>query len=681
MMTRNDLLDANVVVERNPNLEDLVYANETHWSMFEFQRLAGIASEDFAADSPDTFENYVDMSSTSNCRAKYKEGIHQLKKPEFEVKGDAFKYCSTPGSLLTCETLTQRVSNYDTRKTLSKPFLRRHELLSLVLVLVERAMHDSLTGGLSALHIPREGSIGIKKLFQDPAVGDIDDDPLDIEIVAVFEEAMTGLSEASVECTASDDVDYQVTTNRQHEKLAQCLVDLREEVGWVIPKNKMAVSTIQIPVSPEMLIEGIFPAFMQKLTESNAQSPKGENAHLYGAEYFLSDLTGAQDVTDSPIDLRVCFARVASEAEILDVANVKKITPMHPFWGEFLDVAHSGNLVLEHSATGCDLKRSGEDNSLMIFSTLCGETPGGGQQVCSRHPEYLKALQTELPEACESLDGKVVNRELIGAMKSTPLCERRPNTGESECRQQHGLMNGRQGTPVGNLGGVSDVTTFQEGLWEESNSLFRGRDDDDLSNEATALKLFEHDIGGHALHFIVSAEGVLRLESVFMKSSPPETSRYDVREWLNRVEDDFADNHIVVERAMPVEQPDTSWRCPLHWLQTFSNDGPNDDDARAPVPTRNQARFGHITKQNHFAHPTVLGSKKITNLRAARFLSDGLACVGTAAECHGRRFLSTSLKSLLGKQNEWQTVSYEGSDTCGRVLDWPEKDLELQGRP
>ncbi len=43
-----------------------------------------------------------------------------------------------------------------------------------------------------------------------------------------------------------------------------------------------------------------------------------------------------------------------------------------------------------------------------------------------------------------------------------------------------------------------------------------------------------------------------------MKRSPPEFSRSDVREWLNHVEDDFADNHIVVERAMPVELPDTS---------------------------------------------------------------------------------------------------------------------------
>ena len=77
----------------------------------------------------------------------------------------------------------------------------------------------------------------------------------------------------------------------------------------------------------------------------------------------------------------------------------------------------------------------------------------------------------------------------------------------------------------------------------------------------------------------------------------------------------------------------------------------------------------------------MLGSKKITNLRAAYFLSDGLACVGSAAECHSRAYLSESLTYLMEKQNVWQAVHYVGSDTCGRVLDWPEKDLELQGRP
>ena len=145
----------------------------------------------------------------------------------------------------------------------------------------------------------------------------------------------------------------------------------------------------------------------------------------------------------------------------------------------------------------------------MILSTLCGETPGGGQQVCSRHPEYLEALTTKLPEACVSLDGTVVNRERIGAMKSTSLCERQPNTGEPECQLQHDLMNGQQGMPVANLVDASKVKKIQQGLWDKSNSLFRGQGGVDLSEEAPALNLFEHDIGGHALHFMVSAEGVL----------------------------------------------------------------------------------------------------------------------------------------------------------------------------
>jgi hypothetical protein len=55
----------------------------------------------------------------------------------------------------------------------------------------------------------------------------------------------------------------------------------------------------------------------------------GENAHLYRAEYFLSDLTSVQNnATESPIDLRVCFARVASEAESRNLDKVKKTPPM-----------------------------------------------------------------------------------------------------------------------------------------------------------------------------------------------------------------------------------------------------------------------------------------------------------------------------------------------------------------
>jgi hypothetical protein len=148
-------------------------------------------------------------------------------------------------------------------------------------------MHDSLTGGLSALHIPRDGWVEINKLFQDPTIGITDDDPLVLKSVEDFENEMTGLSEAGVECSAAfDDLDYLGTTNKQHKKLQQCLVDLSEEVGLVIPAKQMVVSTIQIPVNPEMLIEGIFPSCMQKLPKTNAQSPIGANTHLPQLHFF-----------------------------------------------------------------------------------------------------------------------------------------------------------------------------------------------------------------------------------------------------------------------------------------------------------------------------------------------------------------------------------------------------------
>ena len=112
-MTRKQLLAANVVRTRDPYLLNLVSVNETHWSMYEFERLATylmISSQEFPAGGDDTFENYVDKTSNSNCWKKYKS--YQLNKPDFEVKGDAFKSCYVLGSLLTCETLERTVFHY-----------------------------------------------------------------------------------------------------------------------------------------------------------------------------------------------------------------------------------------------------------------------------------------------------------------------------------------------------------------------------------------------------------------------------------------------------------------------------------------------------------------------------------------------------------------------------------------
>ncbi len=67
---------------------------------------------------------------------------------------------------------------------------------------------------------------------------------------------------------------------------------------------------------------------MQKLPQINAQSPTGVNVHLYRAEYFLTDLMSVQsNTTESPIDFRLCFARVASEAAS---RNLDEVPPSLP---------------------------------------------------------------------------------------------------------------------------------------------------------------------------------------------------------------------------------------------------------------------------------------------------------------------------------------------------------------
>jgi hypothetical protein len=244
-------------------------------------------------------------------------------------------------------------------------------------------------------------------------------------------------------------------------------------------------------------------------------------------------------------------------------------------------------------------------------------------------------------------------------------------------------LHGKQGTKVLDLDTVEivDVENTQSGLWNRSNSLFRADETDArVSEDATALQLKETDIGGNRLVFSVSAGGVLRLESASMKSDPGRQPVPGVREWLTHVEDSFAEQQRQYEFVSVVtENAFTSWRCPLHWMQTFVSADNVLDQARAPVSTRNAARFEHITGvANRFAHPTMRLSTKIERLQAARFMNDGLACVGLDAECHGKTHLTESVKALLEDQGEWRKVKYVGSDSCDRVLDWPEEKVNAR---
>ena len=118
-----------------------------------------------------------------------------------------------------------------------------------------------------------------------------------------------------------------------------------------------------------------------------------------------------------------------------------------------------------------------------------------------------------------------------------------------------------------------------------------------------------------------------------------------------------------------------SWRCPLHWLQMYHDDGTK-HHARTPCPYRNQARFHHITSMNPdpaqqyaYAHPSVPDSVKVRN---------ALACVRSEDECHSHDLLQDTVDGLLTQQETWKMVLYyraQAQKQCTRVLDWPRESL------
>jgi hypothetical protein len=428
-----------------------------------------------------------------------------------------------------------------------------------------------------------------------------------------------------------------------------------------------------------MLLQGFYPAFEQVSLHEIPDQEKGED---FRADHFLRDLFGGNPGPQVPGE-SICFSSENTGVESAQ-DDTKLVTEMTPFWGEFFDVAHTGGSAVGSlaSAKGCDMIRSSAENSILVFSTLCAPT-ASGNEVCEQHPHYLEELRKTLPPECEGWTAIACTVTEIGAVEGTPLCERRPRVSDTECRIAHGLLHGRRGTAVSDLDKVEivDMENTQSGLWNRSNSLFRADEAEAfmLSEDATALQLKKTDIGGNRLVFLVSAGGVLRLESASMRSDPGQSPVPGVKEWLTHVEDNFAEQQRLYEFVNVVtENGGSSWRCPMHWMQTFVSDN-GVDQARAPVPARNAARFEHITGfANRYAHPTMRSSTRLEKLQAARFLNDGLACVGQGSECHGKAHLAASVKALLEEQRDWRLVEYVGNDSCARVLDWPEETVNAR---
>jgi hypothetical protein len=502
---------------------------------------------------------------------------------------------------------------------------------------------------------------------------------------------MKTVSNSGVECSTETEYDKTTESNTQHGLLRMCFEELQEEVGWILHGAGSLSNELEIPVHAAMLLGGFYPAFEERELDEDSD----DHEH---PEHFLSNMFRIGGPGPALQGEDICFKKDSGKSGVTikgsSSDDASEVLQINPFWGDFFDVAHTGSASLlgNDIAKGCDLKRSSDGNLIFLYNTLCAETPTSGEN-CENHRNYLHAVETYLPPECVDLHGKRVHREYIGAVGGTPLCERRPSASKMKCEasgasRKYGLLHGNKGIPTPDLDAQQDIDSklTQQGLWDKKNFLFRANEEMYVSKETIiALQLKDTDIGGHRLGFHVSKDGFMRLHSASMRSNPE--TNVDVRSWLSHVEDDFAESHFRYEyvnsapgsagATPPKQARDVSWRCPLHWLQTYVDDN-GFDQARAPAYQRNAARFAHITGENRYAHPTVRSSIKVRELDAALFLNDALACVGPQEECHGFNLLNQTVQALVQDQDQWRKIEYVGSDFCDRLLDWPEESVKVR---
>jgi hypothetical protein len=659
-ITMKTLIEENVVENLHTDLNKNVFPSDVY-PMYDYVKLRPAPMQELYNQIQKNVERseYLQDGSTCECGSgESGDKCQRLTKPEYALSRPM--KCSYNPSLPCTDNVKVLVDQrfptdvptngkYECEKNDSPcQFLQEKELLYLVLLILDRRITDTVSGGFMALHKIRdpEAANAVDALYNDPLAEDLQ--YLDFTEAKHFNTFVEARTVMNFKCPSTT-FDFQLLTNQMHKTMQSCATQMQDNVGWNVPVDHTLTFTPKV----DSLLHGFYPTFLlgrdRKKTFLHDLLFTDWHLAIHGHSFMHS----------------ICY---------VDDDNVKV---MAPFWAEFFDVAN--NLAQEDSATdpplACDMKRSSKGSSVMFYNTLCAASLAS-VETCANHPVYENYIKNVLPSVCTRNHGHTVVRSHIGALIDEPLCEKMPEFPEN-CPLEHGTLLGHKGDPVTDLEdrSSSETVDMQSGLWNIQNSIFRGRLTRMALERVPALKLLPQDIGGHCLEFAIT-EDYLYLNSVHLGDC--DHTGGNVVDWLQNIEQNWAWEHDLAQKildAQDVSESSTlSWRCPLHWLGQF-HDNNDKQQAQSPSWHRNKARFAHITGAFHYAHPTIKGaSKKLRGLRAASFLSDTVACVAAdSAHCHSSQYLSSTMKKILGKE-EWHVVDYvtnEPSLTCDRVLDWP----------
>jgi len=519
-------------------------------------------------------------------------------------------------------------------------------------MILQTQIQNTVSGGFMALHRLREQADvnAISEIY----ACELPKKALYVDLVEArqFNDFIKTRRAMNLKCPPKS-IDVYQQTNLMHTALRQCRLALQERVGWKLPATTHGkVRVLELRPSAQSLLSGFYPSFMIR---NNAVEHKN----------FV------QVLTETPWELSENAEYTRTVCHELN----GEISVMAPFWAEFFDVAN--NVAGEDSASdppiGCDMKRSGDNSNILIYSTLCA-SGAAATTSCAEHPAYQQHVQNTLAAQCALKHGQPVVRSRLGSLRGhlTPLCQQRPEI-PSTCQLKHGSLHGHKGESVTDLHSKQTITSVQTGFWKKTNNIFRGFITQEHTDNAPALALDMHDIGGHCLEFSVTQQGWMYLRSAALTNNCKQIGGR-VQTWLQNIEQDWAwENEFARKLLFSQESEDVSWRCPLHWLQRFHDDN-SKHQARGPSWLRNKARFAHITGEYAYAHPTVRNTHKLRGLQAARWMSDTMACVAVdEKQCHAAEYLQDTLTTLLADSTDWHAVAYvpAQTDECARVLDWP----------
>lgn len=649
--TVKNLMDNNVIRERQEDLRQMVLPTEVY-PRYEYVQLReeniatwysqNVGSKRFSEDQ------YVqDSNPACRCGTNTALPCKKLKRQEYKMTSPM--RCRDSKVL---ECTSEVVALLDARTKHTPPFLLQEELLYLVLLIFDLQIKMTVSGGFMALHKIRDSA-------DVQAMSDIfaQELPRQLERLSFleanqFNEFVESRKLINFKCPPKN-INYQQETNQHHTNLRQCKESLQEQIGWSIPRRAGGI-TNKLDLAPpvESMLSGFYPAFLLRDRDKEDKT-------------FL----------DTLVDTSWYLSEFAAYERAVCVKQDNEFSVIAPFWAEFFDVAT--NVAGEDSADdpplGCDMQRSGRDNKLMIYNTLCAATATTTRS-CEAHPSYDYHLHNTLSSTCAQKHGHAVMRSRLGSLRDTfsPLCSLRPTT-PTTCPHVHGTLHGHTGETMEDLYTKMSISKVETGFWKKTNSIFRGVQSELATQNVPAIALSPQDIGGHCLDFTISPQGWLYLHRAPLTTECEEEGS-EVRSWLQNIEQSWAWDNAHAEKLLATDSTETvSWHCPLHWLQQFHDDG-GEHQTRAPSWRRNKLRFEHITGEYAYAHPTVRNTYKLRGISAARFMSDTMACVAqNETQCHDDSYLSETISTLLSSQTKWHEVQYVpvSEQECPRLLDWP----------